>query len=75
MLADYKIVIYLQPEGGWVAEVPAIPGCYALMDTKEQALAELALVFGMVSDEYAAKGLALPKDTTEILTNAERNVA
>jgi predicted RNase H-like HicB family nuclease len=66
-LDDYKTVLYRQEEGSWVAEIPAIPGCYALMDSRESALAELAKVFGMISDEYREKGLALPADTTEIL--------
>jgi predicted RNase H-like HicB family nuclease len=50
-----------------VAEVPAVPGCYALMNTREEALAELNNVFAMVADEYREKGLPLPKDTTEIV--------
>ena len=64
---DYKIVLYRQERGYWVAEVPAIPGCYALMNTREQALAELQRVFDLIADEYRKKGLALPKDTTEIV--------
>ena len=66
-LQDYKIVLYRQEDSGWVAEVPAIPGCYALMDTREEALAELARVFDMIAEEYREKGLSLPKDTTEIV--------
>jgi predicted RNase H-like HicB family nuclease len=66
-LDDYKIVLYRQDDGAWVAEVPAIPGCYALMPTRADALAELAQVFQMISDEYVEQGRSLPKDTTEIL--------
>ena len=29
-----KIVLYRQDDGSWVAEVPAIAGCYALMPTR-----------------------------------------
>ncbi len=64
---DYKVVIYRNAPTGWVAEVPSIPGCHALMPTREAALAELALVFQMISDEYAERNQALPADTTEIL--------
>src|SRR5712691_3635620 len=32
-LANYKIILYRQESGGWVAEIPAIGGCYALMET------------------------------------------
>jgi len=64
---DYKVVIYRNQPDGWVAEVPAIPGCYALMNSKEAALSELADVFNMLAAEYKEKGEPLPKDTTEIV--------
>jgi predicted RNase H-like HicB family nuclease len=66
-LEDYKTVIYRQQDGSWVAEIPAIAGCYALMDTREAALAELSKVFGLIVEEYREKGLTLPSDTTEIV--------
>ncbi len=64
---DYKIVLYCQQDAAWVAEIPAIFGCYALMPTREQALAELAKVFEMIAEEYREKDLPLPADTTEIV--------
>lgn len=64
---DYKIVLYSQQDGAWVAEIPAISGCYALMPTREEALAELSRVFDMIAAEYRDKGLPLPEDTTEIV--------
>ena len=64
---DYKIVLYPQEDGAWVAEIPAVSGCYALMPSREEALAELADVFEMIADEYREKGLALPADSTEIV--------
>ena len=70
-LENYKTVLYRQEDGSWVAEVPAISGCYALMPTREEALAELTLVFQMIAEEYRAKGVPLPADTTEIV-NAQR---
>lgn len=64
---DYKTVLYRQEDGSWVAEIPAIPGCYALMSTREEALGELAKVFDMIAAEYREKGASLPADTTEII--------
>ena len=64
---DYKIILYRQENGSWVAEIPSIPGCYALMKTREEALAELQNVFSMLEDEYREKGLQLPADSTEIV--------
>lgn len=63
---DYKLVLYRQ-HGGWVAEVPSIAGCYALMPSREEALAELRRVFDLIADEYRQSGKDLPADTTEIV--------
>ncbi len=64
---DYKVVLYRQDDGSWVAEIPALGGCYALMDTREAALAELEQVFALIAQEHQERGMALPKDTTEIV--------
>jgi predicted RNase H-like HicB family nuclease len=61
-LDDYKVVLRRNQPDGWVAEVPAIPGCYALMPTREKALAELAGVFEMIAAEFP-----LPADSTAIV--------
>jgi predicted RNase H-like HicB family nuclease len=66
-LHNYKTVLYRQEDGSWVAEVPSISGCYALMPTREAALAELEKVFDMIAQEYREKGISLPSDTTEIV--------
>jgi predicted RNase H-like HicB family nuclease len=54
-LDDYAIVLYRNQPDGWVAEVPAIPGCYALMPTREEALSELAGVFELIRQEHAER--------------------
>ena len=64
---DYKVVLYRQDDGSWVAEIPALGGCYALMDTREAALTELEHVFALIAQEHQDRGQALPKDTTEIV--------
>lgn len=66
-LEDYKVLLYRNRPSGWVAEVPSIPGCYALMPTRDAALTELAAVFQMISEEYAERNEILPADTTEIV--------
>jgi predicted RNase H-like HicB family nuclease len=66
-LDDYKVVLYRNHPEGWVAEVPAIPGCFALMATRDGALAELSAVFKMIAEEYAERNQPLPADTTEIV--------
>ena len=48
-LDHYEVVLYRNQPDGWVAEVPSISGCYALMPTRDEALAELERVFEMIS--------------------------
>ena len=64
---DYKVVLYRNQPDGWVAEIPAIPGCHALMATREEALVELAAIFRLIAEEYRARRETLPADTTEIV--------
>ena len=64
---DYKVVLYRNRPDGWVAEIPAIPGCHALMQTREAALVELASVFQLIAEEYQESNRPLPVDTTEIV--------
>ncbi len=61
-LSDYKVVLYRQLDGSWVAYVPAIDGCHAVMPTREEALAELENVFNMIREEFEAEGKKLPAD-------------
>jgi hypothetical protein len=48
---DYKPILYRQDKGSWATEILAIPGCYALKETREAAPAELPNVFAMISEE------------------------
>lgn len=50
-LDDYKVVLYRNHPDGWVAEIPSIPGCYALMATRESALMEPGQVFELIAAE------------------------
>jgi len=59
---DYKIVLYRQSDGSWAAYVPAIKGCYAIMNTAEEAIVEIQNVLEMIHEEYEEEGQPLPAD-------------
>ncbi len=65
LFENYKVVLYRNQPDGWIAEIPAVSGCYALMPTREEALAELAAVFEIIHSEYDESGRPLPDDPTE----------
>jgi predicted RNase H-like HicB family nuclease len=66
-LDEYKVVLYRNQPSGWVAEIPSISGCYALMPTRTEALLELEQVFALIEAEFRDRGAPLPADTTEII--------
>ena len=59
-VSEYRTVVYRNPPGGWVAEIPALPGCHALMTTQEDAVRELENVFAMIAEEFVERGEAFP---------------
>ena len=65
-LRQLQVVLFRNQPNGWVAEIPAITGCYALMPKREEALAELAEVFRLIADEYTGRNQQLPAATTAI---------
>jgi len=66
---NYKKILHHQDDGSWVADIPCLPACFALMTTREAALAELSGIFQMVADEYRERGEQLPADTTEFVSS------
>jgi predicted RNase H-like HicB family nuclease len=64
---SYKTVFYRLDRSSWIADIPAVPGCYRPMPTRDAAVAELAKVFAMIAKQYRLKGQALPADSTEII--------
>ena len=67
ILHDYKTIPWFREDVSWVDEIPAIPGCHALMDTRERALEELSRGFEIVAHEYRERNLLLPAGNTEII--------
>jgi predicted RNase H-like HicB family nuclease len=37
-MESYAVIIHEEPEGGFWAEVPALPGCYSQAETVEELL-------------------------------------
>jgi predicted RNase H-like HicB family nuclease len=66
-LDDYKVVLYRNQPDGWVRKSLPLAGVFALMPTREEALAELGGVVEMIASEYDEKGLPLPADSTAIV--------
>ena len=54
--------ILLKESGGYVAEVPALPGCFTQGDTYHETLANVREVIELTLEDMVVSGEALPED-------------
>ncbi|NOR78948.1 MAG: type II toxin-antitoxin system HicB family antitoxin [Methanophagales archaeon] len=61
---EYTVLVYRAEEGGFWAEVPALPGCYSQGETIEETLEN-------VKEAIEAHLLALKEEREEVPTEEE----
>ena len=62
----YPFVTYPSPEGGWVAEVPSLPGCLAQGESVDEALTELEIVERLWLETAERTGVKPPRISVEV---------
>ena len=55
------------PDGGYMAVVPALPGCYSQGDTVEEALAGAREAIELTVEDMEARGEAIPDASGELV--------
>lgn len=63
---NYAVVIHEAPEGGFWAEVPALPGCYSQGESVEELMANIREAIAGVREVMKAQG-ARPEANIQIL--------
>ena len=53
-------------DGGWVAEVPSLPGCISQGDTREEAIANIRDAIETWIDGAQQVGMEVPADTFDV---------
>ena len=71
-MTNYAVVIHEEPEGGYWAEVPALPGCYTQGETVEELMANVREAITGVLAVMQEDGNA-PESKIQILDIAVRN--
>ena len=71
----YPFVTYPSPEGGRVAETPALKGCLAQGETLEETLSELAVVEELWLESAKRNHIKHPKIDSEVSRVIERLAA
>jgi len=62
-----QVVLHPDPEdGGWVAEVPSLPGCFSQGETKEEVIANIRDAIATWIEGAQATGQPVPEDTQRV---------
>jgi predicted RNase H-like HicB family nuclease len=66
VVEKYAVVIHQEPEGGYWAEVPALPGCYSQGETVEELMGNVREAISGVLDVMHANGTE-PESNIQVL--------
>jgi len=62
-----QVLLYPDHEdGGWIAEVPSLPGCLSQGDTREDAMTNIRDAVAVWIDGAKQVGLPVPVDSLEV---------
>ena len=63
----YNVFLEPDPDGGYVAVVPALPGCYSQGDTVEEALANARDAIVLTIEDLRERGEPIPDPAGELV--------
>ncbi len=62
----YHVVLEADPDGGYVAVVPAFPGCYSQGDTEAEAVENVREAIALTIEDMRERGEPIPDPAGEI---------
>jgi antitoxin HicB len=65
---SFPVVLVPQPEGGYFAQCPSLPGCYSQGETVEESLANIREAIELVLEDMEATGQVVQAAGPPILT-------
>ncbi len=66
-MRSYSVVLEPDADGGYVAIVPAFPGCYSQGDTVEDALTNAREAITLTIEDMQASGEPIPDPAGELI--------
>jgi predicted RNase H-like HicB family nuclease len=63
----YSVVLEPDPDGGYVAVIPAFPGCYSQGETVDEALANAREAILLTIEDLMANGEPIPDPSAELI--------
>lgn len=64
---SYNVVLEPDEDGGYIAIVPAFPGCYSQGETVEEALANARDAIALTIEDMQASGEQIPDPSGELV--------
>jgi predicted RNase H-like HicB family nuclease len=62
-----QVILFPDPDdGGWVAEVPSLPGCISQGDTREQAIVNVRDAIDTWIEGAKQVGMTVPEDSFDV---------
>lgn len=61
-----QVILIPDPDGGFVVEVPSLPGCYSQGETEAEALANIREAIDLHIESLIAHGEEVPEDYAPI---------
>ena len=58
----YTVILEREPDGGYVATVPALPGCVSQGDTRGEVLANIREAIDLYIEDCIAAGDPVPEE-------------
>ena len=58
----YTVILEQEPDGGYVASVPALPGCVSQGDTRAEALSNIQEAAELYVEDCLASGDPVPSE-------------
>lgn len=71
----YKIHLHKEPDGGYTAIVPALPGCISYGDDIDEAIAMVKEAIELYIDELKERNEPIPDDTNTLEYSLNLEVA
>jgi predicted RNase H-like HicB family nuclease len=63
----YHVILEPDPEGGYIAVVPAFPGCYSQGETADEALSKARDAILLTIEDMRERGDAIPDPAGELV--------
>lgn len=65
---EYTVIIHIAEEGGYWAEVPALPGCFSQGETFEETMKNIKEAIDLHVEVLQEEGQEIPADESFIIS-------